>query len=121
MYMYIIVVGGGPPTPLSPFDPHGVEFPPTAATFSVQMEKGFVVLTKAPDVETNRLVNKICLFRMVYINLKKCIYYMYKRFRCSIPGKHPLHTYIIRNWNWLKTTWVDLGVVLGGEGGTYIL
>ena len=34
-----------------------MEFPPTAATFSVRMERGFVVLTKVPDVEPNSLVN----------------------------------------------------------------
>lgn len=52
-------VGGGPPTPLSPFNPHGVEFPPTAATFSARMERGFVVLTKKPNVEPNSLVSII--------------------------------------------------------------
>ena len=52
------ILDGGPPTPLSPFDPHGVEFPPTAATFTVCMERGFIVLTKIPDVEPNSLVNE---------------------------------------------------------------
>ena len=57
MVILLIFSGGGPPTPLSPFEPHSVEFPPTAATFSVSMERGFIVLTKIPDVERNSLVN----------------------------------------------------------------
>ena len=64
------VVGGGPPTPLSPFNPHGVEFPPTAATFSVRMERGFVVLTKIPNVEPNSLVSIIKLIvyqQLIYV------------------------------------------------------
>ena len=57
-----LVSGGGPPTPLSPFEPHNVEFPPTAATFSVAMERGFIVLTKIPNKERNSLVrNYVCM------------------------------------------------------------
>lgn len=68
-------VGGGPPTPLSPFNPHGVEFPPTAATFSVRMERGFVVLTKIPNVEPNSLVSIINCISTAHLCNSHCKFY----------------------------------------------
>ena len=78
-------VGGGPPTPLSPFNPHGVEFPPTAANFSVRMERGFVVLTKIPNVEPNSLVSIIKLIvyqQLIYVN-SHCKFYSGNTFNSS--------------------------------------
>ena len=42
-------VAGWPPTPMSPFKPHDVAFPSAALSFSVQMKRGFAVLTKTKD------------------------------------------------------------------------
>ena len=48
--MYIrVFIGDVPPTPLSPFEPHSTAIFSPTLRFTVKMERGIAILTKATD------------------------------------------------------------------------
>ena len=50
LFMYVCVFTGDvPPTPLSPFEPHSTAIFSPVLRFTVKMERGVAILTKATD------------------------------------------------------------------------